>query len=163
MFADARGWQGRGRGTAAASPDTSRQAELTAKRTDLVLEQARAAARRCSLKSHVIRQAADVVVALDDGRIARAGLDNVGIDRALGEELRHPAELFGLFLKDADELRADDLALVLRIGDARERREEPLRRVDADKVDVRTCGRRASTSSPSFLRIRPWSTKTQVS
>ena len=75
-------------------------------------------------------------MALDGGRLAPAGLDNVGIDRALREEL-HIRQLLGFFLKDADELRADDLALLLRIGDALERCEEALCRVDADKVDGR--------------------------
>ena len=43
----------------------------------------------------------------------------------LGEEF-HVRQLFGFFFEDADEFRADDLALLLRIGDALERCEEAL-------------------------------------
>ena len=98
-------------------------------------------------------------MALDGGRLAPAGLDNVGIDRALREEL-HIRQLLGFFLKDADELRADDLALLLRIGDALERCEEALCRVDADKVDGRAA-EGALDLVALVLRIRPWSTKMQ--
>ncbi len=73
-----------------------------------------------SLKVHVVGQTADVVVALDDGASPpSAGLDDVGVDGALGQKV-DAADLLGLFLKDADELLADDLALLLRLGDARQ-------------------------------------------
>ena len=42
--------------------------------------------------------------------------------------------LAGLLLEDADELVADDLALVLRVLDAGEPGEKPLARVDHDQV-----------------------------
>jgi hypothetical protein len=57
------------------------------------------------------------VVALDGRRAAAApGLDHVGVQRALHEEagILEPA---GGFLEDADEQLADDLALVLGVGD----------------------------------------------
>ena len=49
---------------------------------------------------------------------------------------RDVAELPRLLLEDADELLADDLPLRLRVGDAREPREEPLLGADVDERDV---------------------------
>ena len=65
-----------------------------------------------------VGQPADVVVRLDEARRRRrraAGLDDVRVERPLDEE-RDVAELPGLLLEDADELLADDLPLLLRIG-----------------------------------------------
>ena len=64
------------------------QAELGADRAHLVLEQI--TQRLHQLERHVLGQAADVVVALDDvGRaVLAAALDDVGVERALHEELR---------------------------------------------------------------------------
>jgi hypothetical protein len=59
------------------------------------------------------------VVALDDGRLAQTGLDDVGIDGTL-DQIVDFADFFGLVLKDADELLADDLALALRLRDTGE-------------------------------------------
>ena len=75
------------------------------------------------------------MVALDDGGVAGAGLDHVGIDGALSQEV-HGANILGLLLKDADELLADDLALLLGLGDTGQLAQEALLGVHADKVDV---------------------------
>jgi hypothetical protein len=64
------------------------QAEFQADGAHLVLEQL--AQRLDQLQLHVLGQAADVVVALDDVRLAglaAGGLDHVRIDGALGEEV----------------------------------------------------------------------------
>ena len=52
------------------------------------------------------------MVALDDGSVASTGLDDIGVNGALSQEV-HSANLLGLFLKDADKLLTDDLTLVL--------------------------------------------------
>jgi hypothetical protein len=83
------------------------------------------------------------VVALDvRGPAAAAGLDHVRVEGALDEELDLLAvragggdDLACRLLEDADELAADDLALRLRVGDAGQRVEEPLLRVDDHEVD----------------------------
>ena len=79
------------------------QAELDAEAADLVLEQV--AQRLDQLQRHVLGQPADVVVALDHGgrAVGAAALDEVGVQRALDEELGlgQPA---GVLLEDADEL-----------------------------------------------------------
>ena len=94
---------------------------------------------------------------------AAAGLDDVGVQRALDEELR-VAELDRLLLEDADELGADDLALGLGLADAGELVQEAVLGVDGHERDPCSCSRKAvMTWSPSFLRIRPWSTKMHVS
>ena len=95
---------------------------------DLVLEQR--AQRLDELELQVVGQPADVVVRLDVGGAgAAAGLDDVGVERALHEELdllalrRRVADDLALGgLEDPDELAADDLALLLGVGDARRAR-----------------------------------------
>ena len=107
-----------------------RQAEREAELAHLVLEQL--AQRLEQLQVQRLRQAADVVVRLDVHRLLglRAGrLDHVRIDRALREPLR-VVDLRRLALEHFDEQPADDLALLLGIGDAFERadRTRPQRR-----------------------------------
>src|SRR4029077_20939073 len=80
------------------------------------------------------RQAADVVVRLDDVRLARARagrLDHVGVDGALGEEL-DSLELVRLLVEHFDKRAADDLALLFRIGNAGEGLKKPRLGIDAD-------------------------------
>ena len=88
-------------------------------------------------------QAADVVVALDrlGDAVGAARLDHVRVERPLHEPL-HVAELARLVLEDADELLADPLALLLRIGDAGEPREEALLRLDVDERHVEAVAER---------------------
>ncbi len=65
------------------------QPEHLAERADLVLEQI--AQRLDEFEAELLRQPADVVVQLDvrrGARVAVPALDDVGIERALGEELR---------------------------------------------------------------------------
>ena len=107
--------------------------ELDADLAHLVLEQR--AQRLDELELQVVGQPAHVVVALDGGRAgAAAGLDDVRVERALHEELDRLVgvgdDRAGLLLEDPDELAADRLALGLRVGDAGQRVEEPLARVD---------------------------------
>ena len=118
------------------------QAELLADPAHLVLEEK--AQRLDELHPHVRRQAADVVVRLDergDAVLASARLDDVGVERSLDEEA-DVAEVARLLLEDADELLADDLALLLRIGDAGEPREEALLRLHVDERDVEVAAER---------------------
>ncbi len=64
-----------------------------------------------------------------------ARLDHVGVERPLHEpaDVAEPARLL---LEDADELAADDLALLLRLLDAVEQLEEALLRLHVDERDV---------------------------
>src|SRR5699024_6812306 len=90
------------------------------------------------LELEVIGQPTDVVMALDGGRtLAATGLHNVGVQRALDQELdrvtvspgtRH--DVAGGLLEHSDELAADDLALLLRIDHSGERAEELILGVD---------------------------------
>ena len=98
---------------------------------DLVLEQR--PQRLDELELEVVGQAADVVVGLDRRRAgAAAGLDHVGVQRALDEEARR-RRACRLLLEHADELGADHLALALGVGDARPARQEPVLGVDGDQ------------------------------
>ena len=74
-------------------------------------------------------------MALDHGRLARSGLDHIGIDRPLRQKV-DPADLFGLRFKDADKLFPDDFAFLLRFGHTRQMREEALLGVHPDKVQI---------------------------
>ena len=112
------------------------QPEFAAERADLVLEQF--AQRLDELHVHALRQAADIVVRLDGDRRAAGeadALDDVGIERALREELG-AADLLRLVLEGLDEQPADGLALGLGVGLALERREELPSRINVDERDV---------------------------
>src|SRR3954454_18050153 len=98
---------------------------------------------------HLLRQAADVVMALNDvGGIAadRDALDDVRVKRALREEAVFVAviasgaifleQLLGGLLEDVDEFVANDLPLLLGIGDALQLGEEPLGGVDILQLDL---------------------------
>ena len=54
-------------------------------------------------------------MALDHRRISFAALDHVGINRSLHEHI-DLAQLLCLILKYADKFLADDLSLLLRLG-----------------------------------------------
>src|SRR5699024_2843987 len=89
------------------------------------------------LEVHLFRQAANVMMALDHRRLAaQAALHNVGVDGALSQEI-HSANLFGLFLKDADELLTNNFTLALRSGLSGQFLIEALPCIYADKVDVK--------------------------
>ena len=129
------------------------QAELGADRADLVLEER--AQRLDELELQVVGQAADVVVGLDRRRArTAAGLDDVGVQRALDEVLR-VAELRGLLLEDADELGADRLALELRIAHARKPREEAILGVDGDERDLEVVAERGDDLLALVLAHEP--------
>ena len=91
-----------------------------------------------SVELQVVGQAADVVVALDVGGAgAAAGLDDVGVEGALHEEVDGLAvgpgvghHATGGLLEHPDELAPDRLALLLGIGDAGEGGEEALLGLD---------------------------------
>src|SRR3546814_748307 len=113
-----------------------RQAELAPARAHLFLEQL--AQRLDQLHLHARRQAAHVVVRLDgDAGAAGEGdrLDDVGIERALRQEIR-TTDLRRLLLEDVDEGAADDLALALGIVDALQLAEEELAGVAVHQRDV---------------------------
>src|SRR5690606_9313216 len=99
-----------------AADEAVRQAELAAERAHLVLEEL--AQRLDQLHVHALGQTADIVVALDGGR-GGAGegdaFDDVGIERALGEEVG-AAQLLRLLLEYFYEQAADRLALLLGVG-----------------------------------------------
>ena len=90
------------------------------------------------LHVHALGQAADIVVALDRHRRAAGeadAFDDVGVERALGEEVR-AAELLGFLLEHGDEFAADELALGLGVGDPGEAGEEALLGIHDDERDV---------------------------
>ena len=104
------------------------QTQLLADHAHLVLEEE--LERLDQLEVEILRQAADVVMRLD-----RAALEDVGIDGALCKEV-DALLLAGLLLKDADELCANDFALLLRLRDARELVKEAIDCVDVHEVGV---------------------------
>ena len=83
----------------------------------------------------MLREAADVVVALDDGaRVAVDGdaLNDVRVGGALREE-GHVGDVRAGVVEHLDELAADDLALAFGLVDAGELREEAVGGVDVDE------------------------------
>lgn len=109
-------------------------AKLAAGLSHLILEQE---AQRLDnlLEVDAVRQAADIVVALDDGGLAETALNDVGINRPLHEEI-DLADLLRFGFKNTDEFLTDDLALLLRFCHSLEFFIETLLGVDADKVQV---------------------------
>ena len=90
-----------------------------------------------ALEEDVLRKPADVVVRLHGLVPAHARLDDVGVDRALPEEVDVAVLLLEVargVREDLDELAADDLALRLRIGHALRLVEEALLAVERDEV-----------------------------
>ena len=87
---------------------------------------------------HPFRQPADIVVRLDRLRrsLHRNRFDDIRIDRSLHEKV-DGTDLLGFFLKDANELAADDLPLRFGIGHSGEQVEEPICRIDAAYVQVK--------------------------
>ena len=138
---DANGQAGPGEGMT--PHDLGGQPELESYLAHLVLEEG--AQRFDEREGEVIRKAADIVVALDIGRArATARLNDIGVERPLHEEvdgaprlprLRH--DIARGVLEDADELAADDLALLLGVGHARERVQEALLGIDNDEPHAR--------------------------
>ena len=68
-------------------------------------------------------------------RLYRTRLHDIGIDGALGEET-DARELARLFLKHADELCADNLALLFGIGHTSQFVEEPVGGIDIHQIGV---------------------------
>ena len=103
---------------------------------DFVLEQI--AQRLDQLEAQVLGQPADVVVQLDRGGravAAAAAFDHVGIERALGQE-SGAFDLGGLVGEALDEGMADPPALLLRIGHAGQRRQEPVLGLDHVQIGL---------------------------
>ncbi len=137
-----------GAGEGLALQDFFRHAKIAPDAPHLVLKEV--LERLDQFELHVRGQAADVVVALDGGRRSahRLRLDDVGIERALHQELGaahgHIAgdDLGRLVVEHGDEFRADDLALLLRLGDARQLVEEAPGRVHGDDVESKLLAQR---------------------
>ena len=113
-----------------------RHAQLLADLANLVLEQHAERLHQTAgeLRAHIGRQTADVVVRLNHrAALDRAGFDHVRVNRALREEF-HALELLGLVGEAVDELAADQLALRLRVGNARQLGQEAVARVHDDQI-----------------------------
>ncbi len=163
------GWRGRGQGTGGGRrrPPAGRARRPSARTSSLK------SSRNGSTSFIRIRSGrpADVVVALDRDR-GSAGegdaLDHVRIERALRQELDRPLAVAGdsarLGVEHLDEQPADGLALGLRVVDARPARSgipPTHRHGPAECCSGRERG--PPPRPPRPARIRPGSTKTQVS
>src|SRR5262249_24481392 len=126
-------WAGKGM----AIDHVARQAELDPEPPHFVLEEL--AQWLDELEMHALRQSPDVVMRLDDVRLAGAragGFDDVGVDGALRQEA-HVLQAVRLLVEYLDEDAANDLALGLRVGHPRESREEARPGIDADHVHAK--------------------------
>ena len=113
--------------------DLRGQAQLLAHPAHLVLEQR--PQRLDQLERHVLGQAAHVVVALD-GRGAVAPPDSMTSGYSVPCTRNRASSSPGRLLEDADEQLADDLALVLGVGDAGQPLEVAVGRPHVDQLDV---------------------------
>ena len=73
---------------------------------------------------------------LDNGGLAKTGLDNVRVNGSLHQEV-HGSDFLRFFLKDADEFLTDNLSLCFRLCYALQLVVVALLRVDADKVQFK--------------------------
>ena len=120
-----------GPGEGLAVCDVVGKPELAAGDADLILKEGAQRLHKAH-KTDVLRQAADVVVALYGGGTLGAGLNYVRIDGALGKEFR-VAVLGSFLVKDIHKELSDYFTLFLRLGDARKGGEEAFLGVDPDK------------------------------
>ena len=125
--------------------DVARQAQGQTKRADLVLKEV--VERLDEVEVHALGERDQVVMALDGGRLAArlasARLDDVGVDSALSQVLDRLAvglELLGHGEELFPELRTDNAALLLGLGDASQKLGVAVLGVDVDKVDVELLG-----------------------
>ena len=121
----------------------ARQAEFHTDLAHFVLEQL--AQRFDQLELHVRRQAADVVMALDDvglAGLAAGGFDHVRVDGALGEVV-HIGQRGGFFVEHVDEQAADDLALGFRVVHAVQGLHEAFFGVHSNDLDAEVLGEHA--------------------
>ena len=112
-----------------------RNAKLQSYLADLILEQV---AQRLDdlLEIYIVGQAAYVVMGLDHcGFTAQSALYHIGIDGSLYQEI-HGTDLLRLFLEYTDELFADDLSLMLRLGYTCQLAVETLLRIHTDEVQI---------------------------
>ena len=111
------------------------QTQLPAHRAHLVLEQQ--PQRLDELELQVVREAADVVMALDVGRAgATTGFHDIGVQRALHQvvDVRLAEGIAHRALERPDELAADDLALALGIRHPGQSFEEPVGDIDGHQL-----------------------------
>ena len=104
------------------------QAKGLAHHPDFVLEEELQGLHQ--FKLHILRQAAYVVVRFD-----AVGLQNVGIDGALGQEV-DALQLFGLIVEHLNEFLSDDFPLGFGIGDTGQLVQETVHGVHIDQVGV---------------------------
>ena len=112
------------------------QAQLATQGADLVLE--KLAQGLDEFQTHLLRQAADIVVRFDgDRRPARKGhrFDHIRIKRALGQKLG-TLDLVGVFLEHIDEQPPNGLALDLGVRNPFQRAKEQVFFVGMDQVQV---------------------------
>jgi len=123
-----------GPGKGLAPDEVGGDAELEAGFADLVLKQV---AQRFDqrFEGDDIRQATNIVVALDHGGITHTAFDDVRVDRALDQEIDF-ADFLAFFFKDADEFLANDFALAFGIGNTGELAEEAVLGIDANQIHV---------------------------
>ena len=132
-----------------AQGDFFRQAELGADFADFVFEQL--AQWLDELELHVLRQAPDVVVALDQGGGVTGdgdALDHVGIEGALGEKFEAGfgsgfGQRFHGVVEDADEFIADDLPFPLGGSDPFQPAKEAGGGADRLETDVKIVAEKA--------------------
>ena len=159
-----------GPGERLAPDDALGHAELEADLAHLVLEQR--AQRLDQLELQVVGQAADVVVRLDVGRAgAAAGLDDVGVERALDEELDRVALGVGASPTTSraacSKTRMNSRPMILRFSSGSVTPASAARNRSRASTTTRSTPVAAtksfSTCSASPSRSSPWSTNTQVS
>ena len=116
-----------------AGDEMLRHTELTTHTTHLVFEQP--LQRLAELQAHLLRQATNVVVTLNDLTRDVQRLDTIGIDCTLRQPLGI-GDLLRLGIEHLNEIAADDLTLLLRIGDTSQVSEELLAGIDSDHVET---------------------------
>src|SRR5688572_3642424 len=113
-----------------------RQSEFGSHPPHFILEQL--AKRFDKLQVHAFRQTAHVVMRLYrlGWSLHRHGLDHIRVHRSLYEVV-HLTHQCGFFLEDLDELAADDLSFLLRIGNAGKQIKEAVGGLDAADVEMK--------------------------
>ena len=109
-----------------------RDAEFAARITDFIFEE-KAQRFNDFFEIDIIRESAHIMVGFDHCGFAKAGLDDIRINRTLDKEI-YSADFFRFFFKHTDEFLTDNLTFRFRLGYSRKFTVKTLLSIHTNKI-----------------------------